>query len=417
MPRHLAARLTLAGLAAALVVHPDPAPAAAAAPTQATTSGTLVYVKGNDVYLARPDGTGERRLTTNGTAAEPWLSPTGDDQGRVVAARGDRLYRMDRTGAVLDSFDPPDVVDPWLYRYGGKIAAAAVSPDGTLVAYTYRDFHCVFSECHDYAATGVSTSNGSDYVLSPGVTADDNPAWVTDSRLVGNGIASLGVRLFDLPAGAQGWFSEGSYPSYVPLTEPTVSRDGTMLALTRGSGADARVTTYQVSGDVRTGSPVPAPTVACESQPAAGQGSPALAPDGSAIAWSQATGIWIRRDPLDCSAAATLVVPGGHDVSWSKAELPPAPSVSVLTLTKAPKVTGKARLGKVLRVRGAVWSGGPTSVGYQWLRNGRTIRAATTASYRITRKDRGKRISVRLTARKPGVRSVTWTSKPVRVRR
>lgn len=72
---------------------------AAASPERAAAAppagpGTIVYLKGYDVYVALPDGSGERRLTTNGTAAEPWVSPSGSDTETVAAGRGAVVYHL-----------------------------------------------------------------------------------------------------------------------------------------------------------------------------------------------------------------------------------------------------------------------------------------------------------------------------------
>lgn len=391
------------------------APAASATPT---TPGALVYVKDHDVHIARPDGTGERRLTTDGTAAAPWVSPSGDDLGTVVAARGTKVYRLSRTGAVLGSFDPPDVFDQWGYQYGGTVVAAAVSPDGSKIAYTYRDFHCVLTDCRDHAATGVGAADGSGSVLSPGASADDHPSWVSGTRLIGNGSPAQGLRLFDLPEQSQDWFHDGEFPLFVPLAEPAVSRDGRMLATTRGTGAAARVTTYEINGDIVGGSFLAPATTVCQQPGTGAQSSPAFAPDGSAVAWAQADGIWLRSGPLDCAQPARRVVVGGREVAWTSVKLPDAPPAVVrLTLKVPPRLSGTARVGKVLKLRGAVWSTTPRTVAYQWLRNGKPVPGARKAAYRVTKKDRGKRISVRVVASKPGLVGATWTSKRVKVRR
>ena len=411
-----AAAVALSGTLVALAPatgSPTPAAPPAAGP------GSLVYVKGNDVYLARPDGTGERRLTTDGTAAQPWVSPTGDDLGTVVAARGTRVFRLSRTGTVLGSFDPPAVVDAWGYQYDGPIAEAAVTPDGSKIAYTYRSFHCSYGECFDYAATGVATADGSDGSLNDlAITVGDHPGWVTGTRLIGNGTPGEGLQLADLPAERQTWFHDGEFPRYVPLTEPAVSRDGLLLATSRGSGADARITTYEVNGDIAKGSFLAPATTACSLPGSSAQTSPAFAPDAGALAWAQADGIWLKPAPLDCARPARLVVPGGRDVAWTSVSIPVAqPQPVRLALRTPPKVVGKARPGRVLKVRGGVWTTAPRTLAYQWLRNGRPITKARKAANRVTRKDRGKRLAVRIVASKPGQRSVTWTSKPLKVRR
>src|SRR3954464_7377313 len=74
---------------------------ALAAPAAADS---LVYVKNADVWAARPDGTGAVRITADGRANDRYGYPTQADDGTVLAVRGNRFYRFDRTGRRLASF-------------------------------------------------------------------------------------------------------------------------------------------------------------------------------------------------------------------------------------------------------------------------------------------------------------------------
>ncbi|UYK38685.1 PPC domain-containing protein [Microbacterium terricola] len=70
-------------------------------------------------------------------------------------------------------------------------------------------------------------------------------------------------------------------------------------------------------------------------------------------------------------------------------------------LTKGtPTVSGTVKVGKTLTVKPGTWKPAPVALSYQWLRNGKPIAKATTASYKLTTADRGKKISVRVTGRK-----------------
>lgn len=84
--------------------------------------------------------------------------------------------------------------------------------------------------------------------------------------------------------------------------------------------------------------------------------------------------------------------------------------------TKRPKITGKAKVGKTLRCSRGSWTGTPTRFAYTWKRNGKKIKGATKAKHRVSRKDRGKKLSCTVTARN-AVGTGTATSKPVRVKR
>jgi hypothetical protein len=49
-------------------------------------------------------------------------------------------------------------------------------------------------------------------------------------------------------------------------------------------------------------------------------------------------------------------------------------------------------------------------VAIRWLRSGKSIKGATEATYTLTAADLGKRISVQLTATKPGYKTRTQTT-------
>ncbi|HAM45588.1 MAG TPA: hypothetical protein DCM67_11295 [Propionibacteriaceae bacterium] len=64
----------------------------------------------------------------------------------------------------------------------------------------------------------------------------------------------------------------------------------------------------------------------------------------------------------------------------------------------SPKVLGKKQVGKVLRVNAGRWSPSPAKLTYRWYRGGHRIAGATHKTYRLTVKDRRKRIQVRVVA-------------------
>jgi len=75
---------------------------------------------------------------------------------------------------------------------------------------------------------------------------------------------------------------------------------------------------------------------------------------------------------------------------------PPPPARVVVRATATPHVTGRVRVGAVLQCVGSAFSGdAPSGGGYvlttQWRRNGATVK--TGRVYRVTAKDKGKRIS------------------------
>ena len=75
------------------------------------------------------------------------------------------------------------------------------------------------------------------------------------------------------------------------------------------------------------------------------------------------------------------------------------PRISGLT---RPRISGTPRVGSRLTSLVGSWLEKDVTYSYRWRRNGRAIRGATGRTYRVVPADRGRRISVRVTARKLG---------------
>ena len=85
-----------------------------------------------------------------------------------------------------------------------------------------------------------------------------------------------------------------------------------------------------------------------------------------------------------------------------------------LRATAAPRITGKAKVGKTLKATTGTWSAS-ASTKLQWRRNGKAIKGATKATYRVLKADAGKKLTVRVVATRPGYAKATATSKAVKV--
>lgn len=82
-----------------------------------------------------------------------------------------------------------------------------------------------------------------------------------------------------------------------------------------------------------------------------------------------------------------------------------------------PKVSGKAKVKSTLKVVIGRWSPSGIKIAYKWYRNGSPIKGAKKGKYKLTSKDRGKRIGVRVTYTKSGyVTKIRWVkaTKPVK---
>ncbi|MBK7819843.1 MAG: Ig-like domain repeat protein [Tessaracoccus sp.] len=86
-----------------------------------------------------------------------------------------------------------------------------------------------------------------------------------------------------------------------------------------------------------------------------------------------------------------------------------------LTSTPTPTISGTKKVGKTLKATVKTWQPTKVTVKYQWLRDGKAISKATTSSYKLTKADAGKKVSVKVTGSKSGYTTVSKTSKTVTV--
>jgi hypothetical protein len=142
--------------------------------------------------------------------------------------------------------------------------------------------------------------------------------------------------------------------------------------------------------------------------------------DGVAVPGANASAFKLSR--RDIGKTLTVQVVGSAPFYPAVSTLS-APVVvgKALFRTKRPKLRGVPRAGRVLSVKVKGWKPKPAKksvkVRYQWLKNGKKIKGAKKATYRVRAKDRGKKISVRVTAKKKGYEKARKSSKKVKIRR
>jgi serine protease len=86
--------------------------------------------------------------------------------------------------------------------------------------------------------------------------------------------------------------------------------------------------------------------------------------------------------------------------------------LGIFTAQKAPKTKGTYKVGHKLTASAGTWSPTPTgtATSYQWLRNGKKISGATGVRHKVTKKDKHKKLSVRVTVRASGYNTQSATS-------
>ncbi|WP_169989142.1 N-acetylmuramoyl-L-alanine amidase [Microbispora sp. H10836] len=96
-------------------------------------------------------------------------------------------------------------------------------------------------------------------------------------------------------------------------------------------------------------------------------------------------------------------------VRAAEVDLHDARPVAVVNTT-LPVVRGVAKAGRTLTASPGAWTPSPKRIRYQWLRDGAEIRGATGRTYHVKSRDRGARLSVRVTASARGYASGVATS-------
>lgn len=122
--------------------------------------------------------------------------------------------------------------------------------------------------------------------------------------------------------------------------------------------------------------------------------------NGRAI--SGATRSELRLGHRDVGARISLRVTVSKAGYTARKVFSPAVTVgrAYITTKSSPRITGLKKAGSTLTASAGSYSPRPASYGYQWYRNGRAIAGATHRGYRLVSADNGKRISVRVWARK-----------------
>jgi hypothetical protein len=316
---HVAKALLILGCLVGLLV--------AAAPAGADS---IVYVKDGNVWLANPDGSGRYQVTSDGTAAQPWRSPSQADDGTIAAGFGNEIVRMRQNGEVLSRIDPTALLDSAGDPVDGPPIGVSISPDGTRIAYTMADYACpVAADCDTRTVTAYTAADHLTPATAGGTTYLRNPSWVTNSRTLQFGGYGHQVDIHDFGAAADvHWFDDADVVGQAAATDlgdGELNRQGTRLALIRGYGDEASVGWFAVQGDALGGLP-PTPAPLCFSSADRGIHGPTWSPDGASVAFADPEGIWVKPAADDCeSPQPALMIPGGSQPDWGPAAAAPPP--------------------------------------------------------------------------------------------
>jgi hypothetical protein len=378
---------------------------------------SLVFVKDHNVWLANPDGSGQYQVTSDGTADNPWISPSQADDGTIVAARhwpnGGPLYRMRQNGEVINEI-------PLQGMIAGPFSPQ-VSPDGSTVAYHHtfsRVVNGYLETSSDVRFTRTDGSTPDGFGQEVGRGAGD-PSWIDSNRAL-VGVNALAFTMVPGEPATEWWSDYDHQPTYFDFGEDL--EDGEFAAgrllVPRGDRDDNTLVLYRSAGDFTT---PPTPLCMWSNPPDGPNGrqfdDPTFSPAGDAAAWEAGDGIY--RSPLpandDCPAMnEQLIVPGGSQPDWGPADVNPgqrgpvccAPEVEQRLELSLPKRAGmRAALRSGVAVKVAVPGAGNVTAsarsGRKKVAAGKTAsKAAGTVKVRV----RFSRAAVRSLRRKRNVR-------------
>lgn len=326
-------------------------------PAATAGAASLVYRDANyNVWVSTPDGLHRKQVTTDGSSDKRYTPPSMDDNGGILTyGHPDHFW-----GKILDQ-NGANVRGPWLLPAPvcslGPLGST-IAPDGKLILTEWIDAGYSATSCLQPGQfkTSVLFGDVATTTLSalPSYNDLSGPRWMArpNQRVAGLINDAIQVQNTDQDTGPMEPWIGMPDPNTADLDSFDFSRVANEVLIessAEGSGTerkDLELGTYVGSP------PDPAATftsvclmdglVASADHPA----RPRFSPDGTQIAWTAPDGIYVSPKPVAgpggvCQLSPRLVIPGGQDADWGKADVVvPAPTPAAGG--GAPPATGPA---------------------------------------------------------------------------
>jgi len=115
------------------------------------------------------------------------------------------------------------------------------------------------------------------------------------------------------------------------------------------------------------------------------------------------------KDKPDAESANRISVSAKKTTPKIDTNLDTKPKTQKLK-TATPKISGTAKVGKKLTAKAGTWTKGATLT-YQWYAGGKAIAKATKSTFTLTKSQKGKTVTVKVTGAKAGYKKASKTSK------
>lgn len=307
-------------------------------PAAAASAASISYVAADgNVRLVSPDGSRDVAISTNGTTANPYRSPSQTDSGRIVALRSvsgnGMAFFFNNAGNQTDAWNLPSSGTGLKFApyNGGQIA-----PEGNGGTMVYDYFHAdgPFNNYYNQVRVGFVAGGG----LTNPCTINCHggflrPRWIPGTPYAGfinNSFSNISVQ----SAQGVGTWIQMNDPNAGDIESFDISRAANRLVLeisndgTPQTGADpSRFEFYGFDGTPPNaqigfvcGTDLIAPATSY----------PRYSPDGTMIAWAGADGIYVSPAPVHgpggiCTLQPRRITTGGSQPGWGKGDVPAPP--------------------------------------------------------------------------------------------